>query len=119
MTTKALYFTYWTSITLFALMMATSGVLYLADPRFKERFTHLGLPSYLRVELAILKLFGAAILLLPFPRFLEEWAIVGFFIVLASACIAHLASGDGLKKAMAPALVAVILAIACLTLQYR
>lgn len=34
---------------LFALMMAASGVLYLADSRFKERFTHLGLPSCSRV----------------------------------------------------------------------
>lgn len=114
-TTNALYMTHWVSTIVFALMMAVSGVLYLAEPRFKERFTHLGLPSYFRVELAILKLTGAAVLLLPFPDLLKEWAFAGFVIVLASAFIAHLASGDGLKKSMAPISVTVILALSYVT----
>lgn len=63
------------------------------------------------MELAILKLAGAAVLLLPFPDFLKEWAFAGFFIVLASALIAHLAIGDGLKKSMSPISVTVILAL--------
>jgi hypothetical protein len=107
--------THWLSTIPFALMMAISGVLYLVDPRFKERFTHLGLPSYFRVELAIFKFAGAAVLLLPFPDFLKEWAFAGFFIVLASAFIAHLASGDGLKKSMSPISVTVILALSYVT----
>jgi len=85
-------------------------VLYLTNIGFKERFGHLGFPSYFRIELALFKLAGVVVLLLPFPRFLKEWAFAGFFIVLLSAFIAHLASGDGLKKAMAPVSVAVLLA---------
>src|SRR5260370_1101899 len=100
---------YWISITLFALMMAASGVMYLVNARFKERFTHLGFPSYFRIELGMLKLAGAVVLLLPFPDFMKEWAFAGFFSVLASASIAHHVSGDGPKKVMTPICVAVIL----------
>ena len=111
MTTKSLNLTYWIATSTFCLMMAASSVLYLTSIGFKERFAHLGFPSYFRVELALFKLAGVAVLLLPFPRFLKEWAFAGFFIVLLSAFIAHLASGDGTKKAMAPVSVTVLLAV--------
>ena len=111
MTVKSLKLTYWIMIATFCFMTAASGVVYLADPGFKEVFAHLGFPSYFRLELAVFKLAGVAVLLLPFPRFLKEWAFAGFFITLASAFIAHLACGDGLMKALAPASVAVLLAV--------
>jgi hypothetical protein len=111
MTTKSLNLTYWITTSTFCLMMATSGVLYLTSIGFKEKFAHLGFPSYFRVELALFKLVGGVVLLLPFPRFLKEWAFAGFFSVLLSAFIAHLARGDGLKKAIAPVSVAVLLAV--------
>ena len=111
MTTKWLNLTYWITTSAFCLMMATSGVLYLTSIGFKERFAHLGFPSYFRVELALFKLAGVVVLLLPLPRFLKEWAFAGFFIVLLSAFVAHLASGDGLKKAMAPVSMAVLLTV--------
>jgi hypothetical protein len=111
MTTKSLNLIYWITTSTFCLMMATSGVLYLTSIGFKERFAHLGFPSYFRVELALFKLAGVVVLLLPFARFLKEWAFAGFFIVLLSAFIAHLARSDGLKKAMAPVSVAILLAV--------
>jgi hypothetical protein len=110
MTIKSLNLTYWITTSAFCLMMAASGVLYLTSIGFKERFAHLGFPSYFRVELALFKLTGAVVLLLPLPRFVKEWAFAGFFIVLLSAFVAHLASGDGLKKAMASVWMAVLLA---------
>ena len=67
MTTKSLNLTYWITTSTFCLMMATSGVLYLTSIGFKERFAHLGFPSYFRVELAFFKLIGVVVLLLPFP----------------------------------------------------
>jgi hypothetical protein len=111
MTTKSLNLTYWITTSAFCLMMAASGALYLTSIGFKERFAHLGFPSYFRVELALFKLAGVVVLLLPLPRFLKEWAFAGFFIVLLSAFVAHLASGDGLKKAMAPVSMAVLLTV--------
>jgi hypothetical protein len=111
MATKSLSLTYLITTSTFCLMMAASGVLYLTSAGFKERFAHLGFPSYFRVELAVFKLAGVIVLLLPFPRFLKEWAFAGFFIILASAFSAPLARGDGLKKAIAPVSVAVLLAV--------
>lgn len=53
-----------------------------------------GYPGYFRVELAIAKLLGAALLLLPVPPRLKEWAYAGFTITFISAFIAHAVSGD-------------------------
>jgi len=108
---KNLNLTYWITNASFCVMMAISAALYLLNPEFKHRFAPLGFPPYFRVELAIFKFAGVAVLLLPFPRLFKEWAFAGFFIDLISAFIAHLASGDGWKKAMSPLSVAVLLAI--------
>ena len=40
---------------------------------------------------------------------MKEWAFAGFFIVLASASIAHRGSGDGSRKVMTPIFVAALL----------
>ena len=81
MTTKSLNLTYWITTSTFCLMMATSGVLYLTSIGFKERFAHLGFPSYFRVELAFFKLIGVVVLLLPFPRFVKVCGILQRFVV--------------------------------------
>jgi hypothetical protein len=60
MTAKPLNLIYWITTSTFCLMMAASGVLYLTSIGFKERFAHLGFPSYFRVELALFKLAGVA-----------------------------------------------------------
>lgn len=106
---------YWISNLLFCLMMTISGILYLAAPGFEQRFDHLGFPSYFRIELALCKFAGVVILLAPVSSRLKEWAYAGFFIDMFSACIAHLASGDGVKKAIAPLTVAAILVVTYLT----
>jgi len=107
--------TYWITTVLFSVMMALSGILYLTAAGFQQRFTHLGFPPYFRVELALFKFAGVLVLLLPAPPRIKEWAYAGFFITLFSAFLAHLASGDGLNKAMAPVLTAVLLVASYLT----
>jgi hypothetical protein len=100
---KRIRFTYWITTALFVLMMATSGILYLVKDEFVAGFIHLGFPQYFRVELAIFKLLGAAVLILPLAAStLKEWVYSGFFITLISAFIAHLESGDGPNKYLAP-----------------
>ncbi len=59
---------YWTSTVLFCLMTAASAVMYLTSPQMAGAFTHLGFPAYFRVELAVAKLLGVAVLLAPVPR---------------------------------------------------
>jgi hypothetical protein len=96
-TPKAKTVVYWTVTALFCLQMSFTVYAQLRLPQVAEEFTHLGFPDYFRVELSWAKLLGVVLLLAPVPARLKEWAYAGFAINLASALIAHLAVGDGLK----------------------
>ncbi|MEZ5398983.1 MAG: DoxX family protein [Bryobacteraceae bacterium] len=86
---------HWIVTVLFCLQMSFTAYAQLRLPAVAEAFTHLGFPAYFRVELALAKLIGVAVLLAPAPWRLKEWAYAGFAIDIASAVIAHLAVGDG------------------------
>lgn len=91
---KTIKIVYYTLTVIIALMMTFSAYSYLTNDGIKQAFVHLGFPSFFRVELAIAKLVGAAVLLLPvYPR-IKEWAYAGFAIVFVSAFVAHVSSGD-------------------------
>ena len=94
-TPKAKTIVYWIVTALFCLQMGFTGYAQLMLPQVSDAFTHLGFPSYFRVELSLAKFLGIALLLAPVPPRLKEWAYAGFAIDLASAVIAHVAVGDG------------------------
>lgn len=102
---------YWLSTGLLALMMAKSAYAYLADPAVRVECHRLGFPDYFRVELAVAKLLGVVALLLPplLPR-LKDWTYAGFTILLVSAVIAHLASGESLRSVTGPVVLLGVLA---------
>jgi hypothetical protein len=99
---KSVKITYWITTTLVSLMMVYSSIVYFTDPNLKVAFTHLGFPGYFRIELAIAKLIGVALLWLPVYGWLKEWAYAGFTIVFISAFVAHAASGDPLVVRLMP-----------------
>jgi len=93
---KGLVIGYWVSTVLLCLQMGFTAYAQLSLPQVAEAFTHLGFPSYFRVELSWAKFIAVAVLLIPpVPARLKEWAYAGFAITLVSALIAHLAVGDG------------------------
>src|SRR3954447_218588 len=92
---KGIALGYWIATSLLALQMGFTAYAQLRLPQVAEAFTHLGFPGYFRVELSWLKFAGLAVLLLPAPERLKEWAYAGFAITLVSAVVAHLAVGDG------------------------
>ena len=94
-TPKKVAIAFWVVTAIFCLQMTFTGYAQLQLPQVAAAFTHLGFPSYFRVELACAKLLGVALLLAPVPARLKEWAYAGFAIDLASAVIAHVAVGDG------------------------
>src|SRR6516225_6523612 len=94
-TLQAKTIVYWIVTALFCLRMSFTAYAQLRLPQVAEAFTHLGFPSYFRVELSLAKLVGVVLLLAPVPLRLKEWAYAGFAIDLASALIAHVAVGDG------------------------
>ena len=102
---------YWLTTSLFSLWMIGNAWAYLTSDEAKRLCVHFGFPDYFRVELAVAKLIGVVILVLPgLIGRLKEWAYAGFVITVISGFIAHLASGDSLL-ASSSALVALVLVL--------
>jgi hypothetical protein len=107
---------YWASTGIFAGLMLFTAFNYVTSESMKAAFVHLGFPSYFRIELAIAKVLGAAVLLIPMRSAMVKYAgYAGFAIVLVSASIAHLSMGDPFMVAAMPM---VFLAILALSLFY-
>lgn len=115
MKTKNIKIMYWISTTLVSLMMIFSAYSYFANPEVKQGFQHLGFPDYFRIELAIAKILGAIILLLPTKSDVKEWAYAGFVITFVSAFIAHTASGDPISNRVGPIVFLLVLALSYFT----
>jgi DoxX-like family len=87
---------FWIATAVFCLQVGFTAYAQLRLPQVAAAFTHLGFPSYFRVELSWAKLLGIVLLLAPpVPARLKEWAYAGFAFDLGSALIAHFAVGDG------------------------
>jgi hypothetical protein len=103
---------YWISTGLFSAAMLMAAVQYLTNDKLKAAFVHLGFPTYFRVELAIAKVLGVLVLLVPFvPEITKEWAYAGFTITLISAFTAHVAKKDSIKMIAPPVVMLAILAV--------
>ncbi len=79
----------------------------LANPLgpMKGAFTHLGFPSYFRIELTVAKALGVLAFLTPgVPRKAKEFAYFGFAITLISASVAHFSVGDSVPFVVDPLL---------------
>ena len=93
----------WIPTGIFSVLMASSGVMYVAHARFAVvAFHELGYPSYFLTMLGLAKLLGVVALVVPprFPR-LREWAYAGFTFDLVAAAISH-AVTDGPAKSIPP-----------------
>jgi hypothetical protein len=103
---------YWTTTGIISAMMFFSAFSYLTNPDMKAAFVHLGFPDYFRIELAILKVFGALALLIPIiSDKIRSFAYFGFAITFVSASIAHSASGDPISAVVTPLVFLVILGV--------
>ncbi len=59
--------------------------------------------AYFRIELAIAKIIGVVVLLIPsIPKEIKDMTYVGFAITFISAFIAHTSSGDPISVAIMP-----------------
>lgn len=112
---KTIKIVYWVSTGLFALLMSYSAYAYLSAPAMEQAFQHLGYPGYFRIELAIGKLLGAVLLLVPVGARIKEWVYAGFGIVLISAFIAHMSLGDPVNIAVMPLVFGALLAVSYIT----
>lgn len=103
---------YWAATGIITLMMVFSAYSYVSKPELTAAFKHLGFPDYLRVELAIAKLLGALVLIIPaIPVKIKEWAYAGFAITFLSATIAHINSGDPAAMVITPLVLLAVLIV--------
>lgn len=112
---KATKITYWITTSIVALLMTYSAYEYVTADAMRQAFQHLGFPDYFRIELAIAKVLGAVLLLLPVSARVKEWAYAGFTVVLISAFIAHSASGDPTNYRIMPLIFLALLTISYVT----
>lgn len=81
---------YWVTTTLIFLMEGVIPALTSQSEMAKEGIRHLGYPDYFGVALAMFKVAGAIVLIVPqFPRRLKELAYAGFFFDFIFATISH------------------------------
>ena len=103
---------YWITTGVISAMMLFSAFGYLTSPDLQAVFVHLGFPGYFRIELAVLKILGALVLIIPgIPEKLKSFAYFGFAITFISAFIAHLSSGDPVSAASIPLVFLAILIV--------
>ena len=103
---------YWATTGIVVAMMLFSAFGYFTNADMKAAFVHLGFPSYFRIELGTLKVFGALALILPIVSGkVKEFAYFGFALTFVSAFIAHTASGDPMSVAIMPIVFLIILAV--------
>ncbi|WP_221390294.1 DoxX family protein [Dyadobacter sp. NIV53] len=103
---------YWVTTGIVGAMMLFSAYSYFTNPEVGAGFHHLGFPDYFRIELALAKILGALVLLIPFvPARIKEWAYAGFGITFISAAIAHINSNDATPMIITPIVVLIILIV--------
>jgi uncharacterized membrane protein len=103
---------YWITTGIITAMMLFSAFGYFTNADMKAAFVHLGFPDYFRIELGILKVFGALVLILPMVSDkIKSFAYFGFTLAFVSAFIAHLSSGDPISVAIIPIVFLVILGV--------
>jgi len=109
---------YWSITGVFSLFMLFSAYNYLTAPEMRSAFEHLGFPDYFRIELAVAKILGVLILLIPFvSRDFKLIAYAGFTLNLVSAAIAHSASADPTQAVVMPLVFLAVLATSYLYYQ--
>jgi uncharacterized membrane protein YphA (DoxX/SURF4 family) len=99
---KATKIIYWVSTAILSMMMLYTAYAYLTQDAMVQAFRHLGYPDYFRIELAIGKVLGAILLIVPVSARIKEWVYAGFIITFISAFIAHTASGDPVNYRVMP-----------------
>jgi hypothetical protein len=110
--TKRNKWIYWVSTAWLALGMLSTGIVQLMKAKEGQggvdMINHLGFPVYLLSLLAVCKIMGVVVLLVPKFPLLKEWAYAGFVFMMAGALFSHVASGDGVKD-LFPSLLLLVL----------
>lgn len=109
---KTIRIIYWASTGIIAAMMLFSGISYLTNEELKAAISGLGFPDFFRVELAVAKIIGALVLVIPtLPLVVRQFAYFGFALTFLSAFLAHISVNDPVSATVAPIVFLGILAV--------
>ncbi|WP_160715409.1 DoxX family protein [Chitinophaga solisilvae] len=86
---------YWIATLAIAAISAGGGLGLITSPFMISTLDQMGYPAYFRIELAICKIIGGIVLLVPVAVTIKEWAYAGLAINIISAIIAFAAIGAG------------------------
>jgi hypothetical protein len=92
---------FWIVTGLLSFGMIAGGIAQLirAKPNV-DGMISLGYPLYVLTILGIWKLLAVFTILIPKYPLVKEWAYAGLFFLLSGGVISHLASGEGILKAL-------------------
>ncbi|MFK8037472.1 MAG: DoxX family protein [Crocinitomicaceae bacterium] len=91
-TTKIIY---WISTGLLsALLLMSAGMYIFNNAEIQTTFENLGFPTFIIYPLAIAKIIGVVVLLMPKPTFLKDMAYSAIFFNILLAFGAHVNVGD-------------------------
>ncbi len=86
---------YWTTTIILSVFLMWSAYTYLFSKNTIDGVKALGFPDHFRIQLAVLKLLGVFIILLPqIPIQVKEWAYAGIGLFFITAIVAHTAHKD-------------------------
>lgn len=103
MSHRTLRIVYWVATLLFVVPQVWSAFQMLTQaPRMAATLHHLGYPDYFMVSLGVVKLLGAAVILLGLWPNLKEWAYAGYTFDTLGAFVSHVSAGDSLGTAAVP-----------------
>lgn len=102
---------YWIATLWLCLGMISTGITQLFNLQSEGAFTlGLGYPDYFVRLIAVWKLAGVLVLLIPGLFLIKEWAYAGFFFLTTGAIYSHIAAGQQLAQIF-PALLLLSLTI--------
>ena len=92
---------FWIVTGLLCFGMTAGGIAQLikAKPNV-DGMISLGYPLYVLTILGVWKLLAVVTILIPKYTLIKEWAYAGLFFLLSGGVISHLASGEGIIKAL-------------------
>jgi hypothetical protein len=100
---------YWISTLWMCLGMTATGIAQWVQPaELLVQMNALGIPRYLLGLIAVLKIMGVVVLLLPRLRLLKEWAYAGCFFLMIGALYVHAANQDQFSSYFGPGLLLVL-----------
>lgn len=102
---------YWAATAAIAFISIGGAIGLLTSPFMIRTVDQMGFPGYFRVELAIGKIIGGLVLLLPVARNIKEWAYAGLAVNVLSAFVAFAAIHGTPDQYIWPAVVLLLLII--------